>query len=84
MSARSDLRVAQGDDVAPVPVIVTTDGRPCCYPPDAVLTLDDVAALLGIKTKTVRTMGIRVAYATPQRPFVLYRWVVEYLEQRAA
>ena len=71
--------------VPPTPAIVTPDGRSCWYPSDAILTTDDVAGILGVAPKTVRAMeGLRIAYATPHRPFVLYRWLVEYLEARAA
>jgi hypothetical protein len=64
--------------------VTTPDGRPAWYPEDAVLTLDDVAAVLKITVKSVRAVkGLRVAYFTPQRPYVLYRWLVEYLEAQA-
>lgn len=75
---------AAAESVPPMPGVQAPDGRPLWYPPDAVLTIRDVAAILDVLPKTVRAMGLRVAYATPHRPYVLYRWLVEYLEARAA
>lgn len=77
---------AATESVPPMPTILAPDGRMMWCPGDTILTLDEVAAILSMKDpKTLRRMhGLRIAYATPQRPFVLYRWLVEYLESKAA
>lgn len=71
--------------VPPSPTIVDEDGRPMWCPADAVLTIEQVARILGVAPKTVRaTEGLKRAFFSPQRPYVLYRWLVEYLEERSA
>jgi hypothetical protein len=75
---------ASAASVPPMPAIETPEGRTMWLPPDAILTIADVARILDVQPKTVRTMGLKVSYATPHRPYVLYRWLVEYLEARAA
>ena len=63
----------------------THDARPVSYPPDAVLTYQQVAEWLDVSVRTVQDKPIRVSRALGERnPRILARWVYEYLEAHAA
>lgn len=64
--------------------VTTPDGRPVWYPGDAILTREDVAALLAVSVRTVQEYPIRVAYPSPTKPRYLFRDVVAFLNSRAA
>ena len=69
---------------APAPATLTPDGRPCAYPAAAILTQEEVAAVLGVDVRTVQRYGIRKAVLGRRTTRYLYRDVVTFIEQRAA
>jgi hypothetical protein len=77
-------RTRRASDVPPEPAVTTPGGRPCWYPPDAVLTIEDVAAVLDVAPKTVRRFGIRKAFCSGTTVRYLFRDVVAFLDQHAA
>lgn len=69
---------------APVPLSTTPAGRVTCYPPDAILTVDEVADVLGVDRRTVSRYPIRKAYLSQQTVRYLFRDVVDFVNARAA
>lgn len=64
--------------------MTTPAGRPCWYPPDAVLTREEVAAVLDVSIRTVERYSIRVAYPSPTKPRYLFRDVIAFLNAKVA
>jgi len=56
---------------------------PIGYPPNAILTQEQVAAWLGISTRTLRKLPIRRWASSRRLVRYLARHVLEYLEERA-
>jgi hypothetical protein len=81
---REQERTRRNSDVPPEPAVTTPDGRPVWYPPDAILTVEDVAAVLDVAPKTVRRFGIRKAFCSGTTVRYLFRDVVAFLDERAA
>ena len=69
---------------APAPATLTPDGRPCAYPPAAILTQEEVAAVLGVDVRTVQRYGIRKAVLGRRTTRYLYRDVVAFIDRQAA
>ncbi len=61
----------------------STTRAPIAYPPDAILTQEQVAAWLGISTRTLRKLPIRRWTSSRRLVRYLGRHVLEYLEERA-
>ena len=77
-----DLRFPDAQRVTVVEADVRTpDGRRCWFPADAILTLAEVAEVLGVDERTVQRYGIRHS-TRPTR--YLFRDVVAFIEARAA
>lgn len=57
---------------------------PKAYPPETVLTTEEVAGWLDVHPKTVRTLGIRTVRLGHSTVRYLAKHVLEYLEKRAA
>lgn len=59
------------------------DGTPTAYPREAVLSLEETAAALGVHTDTVERAGVPSTYIGRRR---LYVWgqVLDWLTKRAA
>jgi hypothetical protein len=60
-----------------------TTGAPVAYPPDAILTQEQVAAWLGISTRTLRKLPIRRWASSRRLVRYLGRHVLQYLEEQA-
>jgi hypothetical protein len=56
---------------------------PIGYPPNAILTQEQVAAWLGISTRTLRKLPIRRWASSRRLVRYLARHVLQYLEERA-
>jgi len=56
---------------------------PIRYPPDAILTQEQVAAWLGISTRTLRKLPIRRWASSRRLVRYLARHVLQYLDERA-
>ena len=56
---------------------------PIAYPPDAILTQEQVAAWLGISTRTLRKLPIRRWASSRRLVRYLGRHVLQYLEEQA-
>ena len=79
---REDPRAVR--DLPPAPAVTTPEGRPVWFPPDAILTIDEVAAVLDVSPRTVERWPIRKAFCSSQTVRYLFRDVVAYLDSRAA
>ncbi len=60
-----------------------TPGPPIAYPPDAILTQEQVAAWLGISTRTLRKLPIRRWRSSRRLVRYLGRHVLQYVEEQA-
>jgi len=56
---------------------------PIAYPPDAILTQEQVAAWLGISTRTLRKLPIRRWTSSRRLVRYLGRHVLQYVEEQA-
>ena len=79
----SALRDGRARRRRPVAVVTTPAGRPVWYPPEAVLTTEEVAAVLGVNPKTVTRWPIRGARLGHKTTRYLFRDVVEFIASRA-
>ena len=68
----------------PVRAVTTPTGRPVWYPPEAILTLDEAADVLGVDTKTFKRYRIKCARLSSKTPRYLFRDVVAHLSRLAA
>lgn len=57
--------------------------RPVSYPPETILTQEQVADWLGISTRTVRKLRIRRWASSRRLVRYLARHVLQYLEEQA-
>lgn len=78
------LEAAGRRDLPPEPAVLDEDGRPVWFPPDAILTVPNVARLLAVSERTVERWPLKWSYLSKQTKRVLFKYVVEYLEGRAA
>lgn len=78
------MRSDRERDIKPAPAVTTPEGRPVWYPDTAILTTEEVAAVLGVDIRTVQRWKIRRCYASGNTVRYLYRDVVQYLADRAA
>jgi len=60
-----------------------TTRPPITYPPDAILTQEQVAAWLGISTRTLRKLPIRRWASSRRLVRYLGRHVLQYVEEQA-
>ncbi len=58
--------------------------QPKCYPPETILTTEEVAAWLDVHPKTVRGLGIRTVRLGHSTVRYLAKHVLEYMEAKAA
>lgn len=58
--------------------------RRVAYPPEAVLTPDEVAEWLAISERQLERLPIRRVQLSPRKTLYLAREVYEYLEERVA
>jgi len=81
---REHERTRRASDLPPEPAVTTPEGRPVWYPPDAILTPEEVAAVLDVAPVTVRRFGIKKAFASGTTVRYLFKEVVAFLEARSA
>lgn len=75
---------AKRDEGRPLTAATTPAGRPVWYPPEAILTLDEAAAVLDVDAKTFKRYRIKCARLSSKTPRYLFRDIVAHLSRLAA